>query len=105
AAGESACRPKLDVIAECIARVTKVGRHDADDCVRVFIHANRPPDDMRIRSELPFPEAVADHDAIQTAGHPLRLRVSPSECGRRSEELEVVRARPEKLDPLHAVAA
>ena len=83
----------------------KLWRHDADDCVPVFIDANPPSDDMWIRSELALPEAVADNDAIEAARHPLGLCVNPSERGGCAEELEVARARTEKLDPLHSVAA
>src|SRR5262249_21753200 len=102
---EAGCQPHLDVTALRIARVAKVGWHDADDGVRVFIHANSAPDDMRIRSELSPPETIADDDAVQEARHPLGLRVHPPEGRRRAEELEIVRARTNQADAHHAVVA
>jgi len=82
----------------------EIARHDADDGVAILVHSNPAAQDMRVATELPMPQSIADHDRFGEA----RLRVAwfvyAPQLGLSAEKLEVIGAGGEHFDTLGVVA-
>ena len=85
--------------------MAEIGGHHSDDGVAILVHADSASDDVRIAAELALPQAVADHHSIQESRPPVGLPVHLPDGGGGAQQLEVVRAGAEHLDPLDTVAA
>ncbi len=90
---------------EILARVRKaeMGRHDANDGVRLFVELQEAAQGNGIRAEFPPPETIAqDHDSILA-----RLLFiwgkSASHCGRHAQRVEKICAGAYAWD-LHGIA-
>src|SRR5215207_6124887 len=81
-------------------RELEVGRHHADDRVRLAVERERPPDDPGVRAEAPLPERVAQQDNLVRAG-PVLLGGERAAVSRRdAEQLEEVRVDALPVDAL-----
>src|SRR6185503_16992671 len=101
---ESCGGPNFNITDKGFTGMTKIGRHHPDDRVAILVQANSFADHVWIAAELPFPQCVTDHGAIQKTWDPLCLGVCTSQCGFRPQHVKITRTRAEQLDALHSFA-
>src|ERR1043166_4565898 len=84
-------------ISLCIE--TKVGRHDADDCVAFTIQCNRLTNDTAIATEPTLPKIIAEHDNMIATGAILIRRKSPARLRIDSKQLKQIAGYLKSLQP------
>ena len=61
--GKASSQPQLHILLiACRALIAKAARHDAHDLISVVVQEQSFADNVRVGSELPPPEPIADHD-------------------------------------------
>ena len=70
----------------------KAWRHHPDDCVQVTIEAHFPADDVRIRTVIAAPKAVADNHRLEESLGSILLRVDAAKLLLHSQQCEIVGA-------------
>ena len=85
--------------------MAEIGRHDADNGVTVFIHANAPAQNMRVAAELALPQPIADHHGLGETGRLIARPIKTSQSGLSAQDIEIIEAGAEHFDALGMIAA
>src|SRR5678816_4861409 len=67
-AGKAGGGPHLDVVAKGLTRMSKSGRHNANDRVEIAIRINLSTKNIAIGGKRPPPQSVADYYSLGKSG-------------------------------------
>jgi hypothetical protein len=85
--------------------MTEVAWHDADNGVVVSVHDDLASDDVAGAAEQTAPQTITDHHRVRESGNGVVRSVDASELRRGAEQLKVVGARDQHLNPLGTITA